>query len=457
MTNQVLLVGAAQVEITPPLPVARGGSFLESSDISDVFSPLTAQAVAWEKDGDSAIWTVCDVGNIQDVLVPRFRKRVAEQTGVAPERIHLSATHSHGAPSGPVFSIYRGEAMCRQVLQTYETMIDKAAEAAVVAYRKRRPARMGYGRGHAPRAAYNRRFIMSNGRVCMHGNAGPGIQRLQCEGPVDDQVQVVWFESCDAGATIAIMVNFASHPSQMYGMPKLGADYPGVMREVVGRALGCDVPILFLQGACGNVQPVDLENDPTWGRGERGIRNTGGLLAGEIIKIMHSAWTVETDTMPFRQAHTRLALPYRTFPEEEAARTLQLIREGQATADCKAYLDPYFASLEQKARAKAIALIDHLRRRHRADTLELSAIRLGEMVFVMTPAHQFVEFQIALKSAFPEYKVMLTDFTDGACNYVPTPLAIALGGYETEHRRYQPDAGDRIRQASMGLIRELLG
>jgi len=60
-----------------------------------------------------------------------------------------------------------------------------------------------------------------------------------------------------------------------------------------------------------------------------------------------------------------------------------------------------------------------------------------------------------LKEAFPGKGVLWADFTNGAHNYVPTREALARGGYETEHGRFEADAGEKILATGMTLFGEL--
>lgn len=103
-----------------------------------------------------------------------------------------------------------------------------------------------------------------------------------------------------------------------------------------------------------------------------------------------------------------------------------------------------------------VAQLDFLKKQNAVETLELVGIRVGDVVFVTTPAHRFVEFQIALKQAFPEKPVILVDLTNGFVNYIPTRQAIDRGGYATERRRFGPDAGEKTLAANVALVNELL-
>src|SRR5690606_14781903 len=103
--------------------------------------------------------------------------------------------------------------------KVYQTIMEKAAVGASEAWTNRRPVRIGSGSGRAERACFNRRYIMSDGKSRMHGRLSEGVTRIQAEGPVDDELLVTWFEDYETGEPLAILVNLASHPNQMYGYP----------------------------------------------------------------------------------------------------------------------------------------------------------------------------------------------------------------------------------------------
>jgi len=61
-----------------------------------------------------------------------------------------------------------------------------------------------------------------------------------------------------------------------------------------------------------------------------------------------------------------------------------------------------------------------------------------------------------LHIGYAERKVIMTEQTNGRISYVPTPLAHALGGYETIISRFGPGAGEMIRDASCELLEKLI-
>ena len=87
---------------------------------------------------------------------------------------------------------------------------------------------------------------------------------------------------------------------------------------------------------------------------------------------------------------------------------------------------------------------------------EIAAFALGDVFFVTNPAELFVEYQLDVKDRFKGRNIIMTEQTNGRISYVPTPLAHALGGYETIITRFGPGAGEMIRDASCELIEQLI-
>ena len=305
---------------------------------------------------------------------------------------------------------------------------------------------MGYGRGRFDGGAFNRRFIMSNGRSRMHG--GKNLERLRPEGPADPEVQTVWFEETD-GRPLAVMLNYAAHPSNLYGKPLMSADYPGVARAILQGVLGKDVPVVFLQGCCGNVMCDNLEN-PHRTSGMATALRVGRAVAGETLRIMG-------DTAD-RKGRIRLAtsnrilhIPYREppLPVEEALAQLDAHRRNW----------PAFTALDIEER---VALLTTLRiagylQTAPSEPAEIAAVALDDVMLVTNQAELFVEYQLDIKARFKDHKIMVAELTNGRIGYVPTRLAYALGGYETIETRFNPDAGEHIREASCSLIERLIG
>ena len=188
----MLHIGYAQADITPPLPLLMGGAFLKY-ETSDLHDPIMASCIVAD-DGHARIaYASCDLGSVSRDMVQSIRDQVSRVTGIPGENIFVMATHNHAGPTvqGKRDRPFADDDKSVLIDQTREKLADDLAACVIRAHENSAPARMGYGRGRFETGAFNRRFIMSNGRSRMHG--GGGFERLRPEGPVDRDVQVVWF------------------------------------------------------------------------------------------------------------------------------------------------------------------------------------------------------------------------------------------------------------------------
>ncbi len=443
----MLRIGCSQSDITPTLPVLMGGSY-QSFQCHEVRDPIMASCIIFDDGRTRVAMVSCDLGDMHRDMTLSIRERVNCATGMARENIHLMATHNHSAPTVfPVSELpLHNAALEAQLVATRQELVDDIAACVIKAHENFVPARMGYGRGRFETGAFNRRFIMSNGRSQMYG--GGNLERLKREGPVDREEQVVWFEDYD-GRPLAVMVNYSSHAANLYGKPIMSADFPGVMRSVLQGVLGKDVPILYLQGACGNVVGNDVEH-PGFPTRENNARRIGRGLAGEALRMMSDHFTVMED-VAVSACRRMLEIPYREPPMPFAEARKQMAHYKDNWDD--------FRQLDLAVRAAITTSlrIEAYMRKALAEEVEIAAFALGDVFFVINPAELFVEFQIDIKAHFKNRKVIMCELTNGRSGYVPTKLACALGGYETIVTRFNPGAGEMIRDASRELIEQLIG
>ena len=167
----MLKCGASEVKITPDLGMGIPGYF-DDRRADGILDDLYAKALAVESDGECAIVIVCDTINLdrQDVL--RMRKKISEKTGICPDRISISATHTHtGGPSWSGFESHREP-------EYLNRMISGAAEAAITAYESMRPAKIGFGIGELTGVSFIRRFFMKDGSVRTNPGNDPDVVQI---------------------------------------------------------------------------------------------------------------------------------------------------------------------------------------------------------------------------------------------------------------------------------------
>src|SRR5262249_18544559 len=191
-----LHVGGATVSITPERPVALAGQ-MHTRIARSVESPVTATALALEsragdKIVDQAVLVSCDLVTIDAAVLDRVRQRLGGRIpGLDRRKVVLNATHTHTAP---VMKQGDYEIPGDGVIQPpeyAEFLATRVADAVVKAWESRRPARIGWGLGHAV-VAQNRRSVYADGRAQMYGpTERPDFRGI--EGTEDQGVEVLCF------------------------------------------------------------------------------------------------------------------------------------------------------------------------------------------------------------------------------------------------------------------------
>jgi len=159
-------VGAAAIDITPPVGTALDG-YGGRTDVSlGVHDPLYARALYLDDGTRQLALVVCDLIGIGSFLAKRARELIAERPGIAPENVLISATHTHAGPAG-----VRGRGEPVLVEETAR----KIAGAVRVAHRDAVEARLKYGVTELTSIAQNRRDPAGCG--CGSRDTAPGPTR----------------------------------------------------------------------------------------------------------------------------------------------------------------------------------------------------------------------------------------------------------------------------------------
>ncbi len=224
-------VGIAQCDITPQAPVPMWGYGARHDALSQgTLDPLMAKAIVIEA-GDQRLAIVgMDIGRgPTPAMMQQIRSAVGD-AGV--QHVMIAGSHSH---HGPVIELTDREGYGKGKYDdavAYSIELPKKLIAAIVeAKNNLKPARIGVAKKD----------------VDLNRNR----HTKQAIKPVDPMLAVVRFDSLE-GKPLAILVNFAAHPTSIPGeVLKFSADYPGGLKGRVESALGTHC--VFMQGASGDM------------------------------------------------------------------------------------------------------------------------------------------------------------------------------------------------------------
>jgi neutral ceramidase len=428
-----LLVGAAQVDITPAKGTPMAGYYSQRA-AEGTHDPLFARALVIEHDGTKVALVALDLIHTTFGMTAESRKLVEADTKIPGGHVMLFASHAHTGPTlaeGGTYAAATGGGSA--LAKAYMTVLPKkVAEAVAKADAAKKPAKVHRGVGREEKLAFNRRFHMTDGTVGWNpGKLNPKV--LKPAGPTDDSVPVVQFVTADKEAkVIATYVNFSMHADTVGGL-YFSADYMGVLAEALAKVHGEQAVTLFGLGCCGDVNHINVNSDrPQKGHAE--AARIGGRLAGEVLRVLDNARPVDVGPLVVSGATVDLELPKVTDDELDFAKGV--VKEVLAEAK------PAPKFLDQVQAFKAVDVRERL---GKPTPAEVQVISLGrELAWVSLPGEIFTDLGLQIKDGSPFKQTMLNELANGSVGYVPTKLAYSQGNYEVISARVAEGGGEKL-------------
>jgi hypothetical protein len=440
--TSTLRAGAAAVKITPPKGAPLAGYYYNRA-AEGVHDDLYAKTLVLEQEGTKVAFVVCDLISLSRPIVEQARKLVAESAGVPGENVMISATHSHTGPvlrGGSTRTAAQGGE--EDIAVRYAEELPKLiAESVKLAAERLTNAALSAAFEHEDRLSFNRRFFMKDGSVAWNpGKLNTNIVRAA--GPIDPDVGVLLVQTPDAKRAIATYVNFAMHPDTVGGL-QISADYPYTLSRLLAEYKGPEMITVFANGACGNINHVDVKwKDPQ--KGPHEAARIGTILAANVFEACKKLQPV-SGALRARSEIVKLPLPIVSEAEVEEAR-----RIARIPADAKT---PQPKFLE---RVKAYKVLDVMGRDGKPHEVEVQVIALGDDVaWVSLPGEIFVELGLAIKKASPFQYTFIAELANGSVGYIPNREAYAQGAYEVVSSRCAEGAGELLVQSAIHQLKTL--
>jgi len=432
----MLKAGFASACITPE-PGKEVPGLFERRLAQGVYDHLYARAAVVDDGRNCVALVQTDTVKVADELVADARKHANRFCGIPPKNCFINATHTHsGGPSMTGF-LARPDT-------DYAGFVSRQIGAAIAeAYRVRRPALAGAEADKAEGVAFNRRFIMKDGRQLTHpGKMNPDI--IKPAGPADPTVTVVGFRDPKAARPFGCIVNFACHGTHMNGY-LFSADYMRWVVETLKVVYGPDFGVVYLNGACGDVTQVDNQSARPSEFGPYWCERTGRVIAGGAIQALARMDYYAKSTVDCRATTLRAALRKSTPAACKAARQL-LAKKAITHTDIETIY------------ANELLAVEALRRKTPRRTLEIMGVRIADALFWGVPGEFFQSFALEVRDASPFAHTCCVELANGYNGYICTKEAFAGGGYEIRTARsslLEQDAGERIVRAGKRLANRM--
>ena len=449
--SEPLRIGLAEADITPPTGYPMAGYYHERLATGQR-DPLKAKAVVFRGPKTSAAWVACDLIGVARDLTVTVRREASAKTGIPPENIVITGTHSHTAPDyiRDLYDYVGGRAPHPTRPPYAAKLIQGLVDAIVQAHGKATPASVDAG--STPQqipVSFNRRFVMQDGSVKTWQRLDtPGV--LRAAGPIDPSIGLVAVRSADRQSTVGLLSNFALHLDTVGGQ-MWSADYPYYLEQALRKRYGESLVSIFGTGTCGDIN----HSDPV--AKERLKTDTiGDAIAASVLPALDKLAPLSSTSLHVQTGVVRL--PLQTVSDVQLERAKELL-----PAAAKGQKVDFF---DQVSAYKSV-ILDHLRNKPAKITstdyigwglsntlggggdqlpVEVTTFTLGkDVAIVFLPGEVFVELGLAIKHASPFRTTLVVELANCVETiYIPTRAAYAQGSYEVTNSNVQPGSGEML-------------
>lgn len=444
--------GFSEVNITPVDGYAhyRGLS-------TGVHDSLYVKAVVFGKGDQRLVLVVCDLLWIERELSSRVRVQLAEEYNIPHENVILSATHTHNSPSyHDNISVLNEtnrpttyqEPLTEKGKSYFDWLVERIVFGVTLADKSSRTVYFQSGCQFVENLAFNRRSVMADGTVRTNAGAGnPNIVRPA--GPADPEMEVVLVRDVKDNKVVGCLTAFGLH-ADTFGGTKFSGDFPAVLSDSLKRVFGPDFVSIFIQGASGDINHVDVGSKL---RQRPSTLQIGTRLASAVLSGMAG---LKNDRGPIKGKAAFVYVPLQSYTQKE-------LTWATCNEDDSLYNESPFLT-----RRRAVKIRSLHRMRQMAEAipptvvsepwtlpLQVQVFRIGDSTAIVgLPGELFSEIGIRIKEQSPFPVTLVVSLTNSHIAYVPTHRAFAEGGYEAINSRLSPGGGEILAETAIRLLSE---
>ncbi len=446
-----LQAGVAKVDITPPLGTLINGDFI-THYATHVHDTLYAKALVFKNGGTTVAFCIVDICAMRRELLDEIKKLIEQQTGISPQNILISSTHTHA--SGSVESLLLGAAD----LPYRQKLPALIVQAVIRAQQNLVQAKIGFGSIDAPEYVLCRRYTMQPGYEARNPVTGrldqvktnPFGGEQQIVGPVaqmDTQLCYLAIKS-ENDEWLSLLGNYSMHYVGDWENGTLSPDYFGEFSNQLKDLLNANDTFVAMlcNGTSGEANIWDFLNP---GRFPAGNYKKSRLIGSDLAKkVAQSVTEIEwqSDASLVAQ-YTDLQISVRKPDAHELQAAKQLVSESRYEK-----LEGIDYATMRQLYAREQVLLNEF-----PDTVDfpVQAIKIGDVVIGGLGGEFFAETGLALKREANHYHYFTITLANDYVGYVCPEHEIERGGYETWRCRtsyLEVTAEQKIKQTLLSLI-----
>lgn len=414
-----LKVGVAREDITPAYPIRLNGFGFRRTESEGITQKIWAKALAFEDPTTGpAILIAIDGLGVPDYIHSELSQRLSRSLGLKPERLCLTATHTHTAPllkdfTPTIFSLAIPGEHLEHVDRYTSELINAMERAALSAWKDRREATLAHSVGSVSFA----------------------VNRRTRGGPVDHDLPVLTIRD-KSGALLAIYTSYACHCVTLSNN-KISGDWAGYAQSAIEAAFPGAIAVT--SAGCG------ADSNPRSGVvGDRAdiAESQGREIAGEIVRLLKTP--MRPVVGPLAAAATQVILPYGPVP------TRPQLEANAKRQDAVGY----------HARFN-LAKLDRGESLPQSLPYPVQTWTFGDsLAMVNLPGEVVVDYSLRLKREYDRSRLWVNGYANNAPCYIPSERVLQEGGYEggdamvyyDRPTKFAPGLEQRITDAVRGLI-----
>ena len=439
--------GAFAIDISPlELPVIINGGMTERK-ADKITDRLHARCLVLDDGTNQIAIAVVDSCMIPRHLLDEAKELASAATGIPANRMLISATHTHTAPS--VHGCLGTDPDPGYV----KFLPPQIAKGIAEAQKRLVPARIGWAMGRDEKNVACRHWIMKpgvaptnrfggsqNDTVMMHpGHNNPNA--IRATGEPDPDVPVVSFQTKD-GKPLAILSAYSLH--YVGSVQPVSADYFAVVCDKLTTKVGGSGSFMAAH--------ANATSGDTWLMDYTEKERRKYTIDGVAEDVSQAAFEAYQNIRYFDWAPVVM--------EERLLRLGVRMPSAEEVAEAKDFVKTFAGrnpkNVEEVYARETIILSEMPTTRE----LKLQAIRIGELGIAAIPNEVYGSTGLAVKRDSPLTMTFTIELANGCEGYLLPPELLKLGGYTAWRARtacLEPQAEPKIRSVIDELLDEVAG
>jgi neutral ceramidase len=462
-----LYAGAATSNITPPLGTLRVGSFAPYPSVH-VHDELHARCLVLKQGETTVALVTCDLVGFHRSVSIEARRLIEESTGIPPEHVIISATHTHSAGTAMGTTRYTNE----QELDDYQRFLARRiADGVSRAKYLLRPAEIAFGKADAGKFIRSRRWHLAKGKERkdyfgrvnrVWKTSAPNDTFTKPSTPTDPFLYFIALRE-PGGAPIAVYSAYSAHYAGDTGPGHISADYFGFYCDKLEQQLASPdqdpAPVAMMANATSGDTGLNLDTFSHL-TGPKGNYERSRFLADSLAaRVEHALADVTwAKDAPLDVRFREVNFAWRTVEPEllEWAKDIEAqaprLAEGNLPIAARwPTTKNFIAPLSYAGRLQVLAAVTEPAK------VPLQVLKIGDICIGTTPCETYTEIGQAFQERSPFAKSFMVELNHGYIGYLPTPRHFELGGYSTwpGTNYLEPRASEKIVDHLVEMAEEL--